>query len=622
MAAAVIARAPELPTPLAGIGENTDSNTQAAEVAECWAPQLPLVPASRDNRRDEGEAFLTTMHALMDQHLMHLRESQQRLVNVVELACRKALGKRFGQLVLVGSVALCAETPGSDIDVVCFTKGFDKEGGEVEQHDKKEAAALGIPTENLRKVRLRKVLEQLVVLVNAHYVSTSIAGNLSYHMELIEDARVPLLHVEWGSAQSPTIAVDILVDQRRPLDHVRWFQAIHACPLPSAPAPSPTPLVTVVLRSIKWWLRQRQIPRTKEGGLPTIAWLLMALHTTSHTVASNSEDEWSMKSTMEQLLICLTAFFRDYSAPGALHGALRFSREAEDGSYSSEFRRSPRNADSPWSELVVLDPAPAAPGVADSQDVNLAPCLSAATQLLIAYELQRAACLLQGWNKSERSGSFLEALFLGHLPMKNSLPAIIKDGPVTCLLLQGNPSQGVGTLQVVVIEKIFPRPGWNAPFLHRFDTSSELYARVFDVCEESGSCDLKPEPVGHVVLCPCHFVCMIELQRDGSKYKVKEDDLRIYRTMQRTLSEMQKHQRALGDLPSPSQKSAGEKANLLAVENCTASKGVDDANKGMVADESAKVRFVKGEQDLPSTDHKAHNRRKALKNNSRANKKA
>jgi hypothetical protein len=331
----------------------------------------------------------------------------------------------------------------------------------------------------------------------------------------------------------------------------------------------------VLLRSIKWWLRQRQIPRTKEGGLPTIAWLLLALHTTSHAVASSSEDAKNNNS-MEQLIIALAAFFREYERAGALHGTLRFSREAEAESYTSEFRRAHRNSESPWSDLVVLDPAP---GAAEPQDVNLAPSLSAATQLLLTYELQRASCLLQGRTKSETSRSFLEALFLGQPPMKNSLPTIIKDVPVTCLLLQGNPSQGVGSLEVVVIERIVPRPGWNAPFLHRFDTTSELHARIFDVCEESGSC--APRKEGYVVLCPCHFVCMIELQRDGnSKYKIKEDDFRIYRTMLRVLGEMMRHQRALGDLPSPSKNSseqAGDKASIAAAGKNKSSEGVEDS---------------------------------------------
>merc|ERR1719199_1306737 len=159
-----------------------------------------------------------------------------------------------------------------------------------------------------------------------------------YSMEFIEDARVPILRVSWG-LPCESLAIDVLIDQRRPLDHVRWFQAVHACPRPSAPPPSVTPLVTVTLRCVKWWLRQRQIPRTKEGGLPTIAWLLLAMHI-------EKQQEVADKSPMQALFACLATFFREYGTLDGLHGVLSFSNQTaeveDDISFSAEFRRSPR----------------------------------------------------------------------------------------------------------------------------------------------------------------------------------------------------------------------------------------------------------------------------------------
>jgi hypothetical protein len=96
-------------------------------------------------------------------------------VATVELACRRALGHHFGRLVLVGSAALRVETPGSDVDVVCFTRN---PGGRE---------ALGMNTDVLRRVygSLQTLIHQYSHCQN------------QFSMELIEDARVPILRVLW-----------------------------------------------------------------------------------------------------------------------------------------------------------------------------------------------------------------------------------------------------------------------------------------------------------------------------------------------------------------------------------------------------------------------------------------
>merc|ERR1719281_2273463 len=153
-------------------------------------------------------------------------------------------------------------------------------------------------------------------------------------MELIDDARVPILRVLWGPS-GHQIAVDVSVDQTRPVDHVRWFQRVGAAPRPTAPPPVVAPLVTLTLRCVKWWLRQRQIPRTKEGGLPTMAWLLMAVHVcsrpeTHELVITNNQ------RPMAALLASLGAFFSYYAQePDGMDGVLTF---APDGG-SSNFER-------------------------------------------------------------------------------------------------------------------------------------------------------------------------------------------------------------------------------------------------------------------------------------------
>jgi hypothetical protein len=285
------------------------------------------------------------------------------------------------------------------------------------------------------------------------------------------------------------------------------------------------------------------------------------------------QQEVADKSPMQALFACLATFFREYGTLDGLHGVLSFSNQTaeveDDISFSAEFRRSPRHVESPWAELVVLDPTQT------SEDLNLAPSLSPATQLLLVYEMQRAAMHLQEMQikleaKQQMPGKSenpLQAVFEPLPPLKNSLPAFNQDGPVTALLLQGNPSKGVGTLEVAIIDKIVARPGWNASFLHRFDTSSELHARLCDVNENSGACATRRE--GSVVLCPCHFVCMLEFQRDGAKLKLKEHDLQRFRTMRKMLDQMVSHQRALADatfggLANPQSDVSPEKAAVIA----------------------------------------------------------
>lgn len=546
MAAADVAAPPGLPNPPPAEAFHIDSS--CPEAGEGCA-----LKATGDN----GEAYLAEMLATMDQQLRCLRESQQRLVSRVELACRTALGKQFGRLVLVGSVALCAETPGSDVDIVCFTLN-------------PEGTPPLIVSETMRRANLRQILAELVTITEGQVIVTPSGIVPAYTMELVEDARVPILRVTWGLFDE-VVAVDVLVDQRKPLDHVRWFQAVHACPRPSAPPVSVTPLVTVSMRCVKWWLRQRQIPRTKEGGLPTIAWLLLALHVCQ---LPETRKEVADKSEMAALACALLRFFRNYSSPGSFHGTLRLTTteemQAGDGEkLTSEFRPSPTNKESPWAELVVLDPTQA------GEDVNLAPSLSPATQLLFIYELQRAASYLQvpdtsanipceGEESSEtqdtemsasppgKSKRQLEALFEPLSPLKNALPSTAPES-FGALLLQGDPSKGVGSIEVAIIERVVPRQGWSAPFLHRSDTSTELHARLYDVSESSGSC-LPRKGEGVVVLCPCHFICMLELERDGGRYRLCEQDLDRLRKMQHVLAKLRTHQRALGDVINSPQK--------------------------------------------------------------------
>jgi hypothetical protein len=458
------------------------------------------------------------MLAAMDQHMQHLRETQQGLVATVELACRRALGRNFTRLVLVGSVALRVETPGSDVDVVCFTRRDGLEAGADGHYD-----SVGLPVDVLRRVHWA-----LTALVSQY------ADNgANFSMELIDDARVPILRVLWGSS----IAVDVSVDQSRPVDHVRWFQRVGAAPRPTAPPPAVAPLVTLTLRCVKWWLRQRQMPRTKEGGMATIAWLLMAVHVCS-LPETHEQAIISGQRPMVALLASLAAFFHHYAAFDGLDGTLMF---AADGS-SSEFRRSDEKKTAPtnsWGELSVLDPTREG-----AERLDLAPRLPPATQLLMSHELRRASQRLhrvpKGRELSYGDGRrVLEEVFEPLAEGMNALPSFSAGSLcMGALLLWDQEYKGTGTVELAIIDSISPRPGWNAPFLHRNDERSELFARLLDVEERTGKACPRKSCNPEVVLCPCHFICRVQLEKDGRAWRLDTEGLEKLKAMKWHMAEL------------------------------------------------------------------------------------
>lgn len=488
---------------------------------------MPITSSHVHDTVHSGEDFLMEMLAGMDHHMQQVRDSQQGLVATVELACRRALDQHFGRLVLVGSAALRVETPGSDVDVVCFTR-----------RDRPEAA--GLPVTVLRRVHwvLRDLVKQY---------STDGAANFS--MELIDDARVPVLRVIWGSA-ARSVAVDVSVDQIRPVDHVQWFQRVGAAPCPKSPPPVVAPLVTLTLRCVKWWLKQRQIPRTKEGGLPTIAWLLMAIHVCSLPETHEQAIAGCLRP-MGALLASLSSFFRHYAALGCLDGVLQF---APDGS-SSEFRRRCERSSDSWAEFAVLDPTREG-----SESLNLAPPLPPATQLLLAHELRRAGQRLEKvrprCEASLGEGRRILAEVFEPLPEgTNAMPSFLA-GYVGVLLLWGEDSKGHGirNIELGVVEHVVPRPGWTAPFLHRSDDRSELHVRLCDVEERNGRCH--PRRKNTVVLCPCHFICRVHLDKEGRCWRLGAEGMERFKAMRRYLVALDTHQRDLKEalakpLPEP-----------------------------------------------------------------------
>eukprot|EP00929_Paragymnodinium_shiwhaense_P112350 TRINITY_DN80608_c0_g1_i1.p1 TRINITY_DN80608_c0_g1~~TRINITY_DN80608_c0_g1_i1.p1 ORF type:complete len:682 (+),score=65.12 TRINITY_DN80608_c0_g1_i1:65-2047(+) len=448
-------------------------------------PPLALPPGGNPqiDPTNSAEQCLLEILCSMDGHMQYIRAAQQTLVAALEAESRRLLGPYFKNIVLVGSAALGVDTPGSDIDVVCFTQ-------------KHEDTAPPLPAELLW--RLDRAFAEFAPdhpLMQPTMLST----------ELIVDARVPILRVTLGS-----VAIDVSVNQSLPVEHVRWAQKVGAAPHPAAMSPPVAPLVTVMLRSVKLWLKQRQIPRAKEGCLPTLGWLLLAVHICSSKEIRQMQEVLGMNRPMCALLNALAVFFRTFAAHGGLNGSLWFS---PDGS-SSEFREVSKDSSDGWQQLAIMDPTST-----ESQCSNLVPRLTPATQLLVAVELQRASSLMPARPLEFRDVFFGEGRHMVEGAFSpcasdgiNVLPAH-SDQAFGAIFLFPGTGGSPGSVELAIVDRVRPRPGWSAAFLHRSDNRSELTVRLFDVNQQTGICTMRKR--SSTIVCPCNFVTQAKLLNRG-----------------------------------------------------------------------------------------------------------
>lgn len=430
---------------------------------------------------------------------MRMWEVRRHLMETVECACRQAIDHDFAQFVLVGSAALLVTTPGSDLDAVLFTHS--------------------------------KTPDHTDVLTRVYWALSSLVDPSEVMIEIV-DARVPILRVLWSYHEEcyESIALDVSVDQTRPVDHISWFSKVGACPRgPGAPPPRTTPLVTLTLRCVKWWLRQRAIPRSKEGGLATLPWLLLAVHVCSLPSTQDKAMAHS-RQPMEALLRTLHAFFDHYAGLEQMDGCLKF---LSDGT-ASEFQRNPRNQKrqaSHWADLSILDPTRGG-----EESLNLAPRLAPATQLLLLCELRRSArCFRRAIEQPGDARHLIQQVFEPVPGDLNVLPCRLVTGS-GILLLQHENTDFPGILELAKVERVERRPGWSAPFLHRDDDLSEVHVRLCDV-DKSGRCRIR-EGAAKYICCPRDFVCQVVLSREGDLWHLDTEGFDRLREMRRILLEL------------------------------------------------------------------------------------
>jgi len=442
-----------------------------------------------------AEVGVEAMVSFMSLSAVSRFPARSELFERVRLASAVALGPLFHRFALVGSTAMCIDTPESDLDAVVFTKASVNESG-FEMPSILPAQALRCIADHLSHWKCVKV-------------------------QLVDCTRVPVLTV---LTADETQSLDLTVDQALGEYHVEWFRSQHVGraqlfnPLQGMPMPSPDGwsqgLEAAALRCVKWWLRRRRIPVPKEGGYPSIVWTLMVLHALRCSVFVDDAEDSASRG--RRLLGAIAAFF-DRFAEGGLAGTLHFA-----GYAGAEFSPEDSHGQGIFqaANLSVLDPTTTnhdstAAGV---QPSDLVPKTSAATHLLYSYELRRAQQLSATALAAAEAGpdcggiggggAELAELFGDLGEPLNTLDVSVPNSHTGIIALRGT------NLILGLLQRITPKAGWQAPFLHRLDTSSTFAIRRVHI-DEAGTVVKISSPHVTEWFYPSEFVCMVPFSSNG-----------------------------------------------------------------------------------------------------------
>jgi hypothetical protein len=489
---------------------------QVAQQTQCVETLLADQPASQSTGWGIGD-IVTYMQCVRAARY----PARARFFEFMRAVTAATLGSHFDRLALVGSAALCIDTPESDLDAVAFTQPSPEDGS---------------PSPPPGEV-LRRIAEALV------------SAGWPLRLQLVDCARVPVLTVITPTADGELESIDLTVDQPLGEWHVLWFLGQRAepepepAPLQKVPAPRPDGweqgLEAAALRCVKWWLRRRRLPVSKEGGFPTVTWTLMVIHVLRCSLflkEAGSGGNCNTSGLDEQALLGALALFFDRFAGGGPAGTLHFASDgrAEFWPQQPVSEQASQTLLPEAAHLSVLDPTTSEGDGAQLgvQHADLAPRISPATRLLHAFELRRAAQLSAAAldarsQANDESNNVLRELFTDVGETANTVPVDVnvEDAhaarSAVAVLVDG-------VLQLGVLEKVRPKRGWNAPFLHRGDSTSRLAMRPCVVDTVTGAVSRSE---GLTWFCPVDFVCALKLQQDS----LTDESLERWRELNATL---------------------------------------------------------------------------------------
>lgn len=371
------------------------------------------------------------------------------------------------RLEVVGSSSWGGDVPQSDLDVVLLTV---------------DGCAVGRQAvEALKDLRssLEAVLSSMPPDPGGSSQENSAYAKLE-HVVLLETAHPPILRLRTAEG----LDCDVSVDQHHALAHRNMLRHLL----------KRRPKARELVRLVKYWLRLRGLPVAAEGGLPSLAWAMMAMR------FARTRSEHTPAATL------LRDFFEELQHLGERALCLRRCPQHAVGTH---FEWRPRGDSTTawsdeWVELVsVEDPvafAHQAPG-SKPQCTITAPSMPAALGLLYITDLRlaRAAIRTERWSDLWKS-PIQAAPALDRLMIDRELHVVLKDGQVF-----------VGKL----IDVQYCAGVVRGDVLHRRDQSSRLCLQVCELRRESPSLCLPEnfifaEERDEIVECqPCHWVCAL-----------------------------------------------------------------------------------------------------------------
>mmetsp|Transcript_49172 Transcript_49172/g.114998 ORF Transcript_49172/g.114998 Transcript_49172/m.114998 type:complete len:1135 (+) Transcript_49172:76-3480(+) len=419
---------------------------------------------------DSLEAYLEQI----DREVQKLRPKKERLQGCVEEALARSEDLKGWRIEVVGSTSWAGEVPQSDLDLVLLSPEADD--ASQPQTEGREAVAILEKLKGALQEGSKSRLEGLDELKTA----AEEQGQIWRRLELIDAARVPILRIHEGSAQG--LCCDVSVNQRHALRHRKFLVEML----------EDRPRVRSLIQLIKFWLRRRGLPTAAEGGLPSLAWSVLALRLSEDLPADEPVERliWKFFHRMHRL--------REESV------CVRHPRQRRNNFQGS--RHSPWAWAQEWIQFLwVDDPCSAEKAGAKTASFALGltpPSIPVALAVLYTAELQLA------W-QAVREGKWDELWRPVQPEVRMNLPAVVSDKKVTSLhiLLRE------GVVHVGQLVEVRRCPGVRQEALHRRDQSSELTLQpcvLEQASSSSGPMSVSVRKDAPSVVCqPCHWVCAL-----------------------------------------------------------------------------------------------------------------
>ncbi|KAK6588023.1 hypothetical protein RS030_71085 [Cryptosporidium xiaoi] len=225
----------------------------------------------KNNPRRVFEIIDKTLNALLDKIVPGQKKKKEKLIllQCVELLVNETFGDS-AKLFLTGSAAADIDSETSDIDLVVFTS-FESRIALMKMANKFKSIRWKHREECINCKNARNSNNNYNYYSKINLSSSSVEcciESLLCDMEVnvITTAKVPVMMMRSKQAKFKT-ECDISINMYTSLMHSILFQ----CVLFSHPE------LQSVLRLIKYWLHIRRLPVAKDGGLPCIAWLFLAI---------------------------------------------------------------------------------------------------------------------------------------------------------------------------------------------------------------------------------------------------------------------------------------------------------------------------------------------------------